>query len=56
VGALLRDLEVFISNPDSTTTVALLSSAEAATNLKLWTLNQEQRIPCIPLQPNEQIA
>ncbi len=56
VGALLRDLEVFISNPDSTTTVALLSSAEAATNLTLWTLNREQRIPCIPLQPNERIA
>jgi len=45
VGALLRDLEVYISNNDSLPAHALISSLEAATNKHLWHLHHDARIP-----------
>ena len=45
VGALLRDLEVYISNSDSLPAHALLASIEAATNKCLWKLFQAGKIP-----------
>jgi len=45
VGALMRDLEVYILNSASTTTHALLASAEASTKLSLWNLNKNGKIP-----------
>jgi hypothetical protein len=45
VGALIRDVEVFISDKECTTTHAMLASIEATTKQCLWKLNQAGRIP-----------
>jgi len=45
MGALFRDLEVYISNENSLTTHAVLSSSEEATKLNMWTLLQAGKIP-----------
>ena len=45
VSALLRDLEVFITNQDSLPAHALINSLEEATKKHLWYLNQESKIP-----------
>jgi hypothetical protein len=47
-GALLRDIEVYITNDNSLSAHALIMSVEEAIKQKLWTLNQEGRIPDIP--------
>jgi hypothetical protein len=45
MGALLKDIEVFISNQNILTAHALLSSIEAASNQHVWKLNEEGWIP-----------
>jgi hypothetical protein len=45
IGALLRDIEVYISNENSITTHALLASIEAAHNQQLWKLYRAERLP-----------
>lgn len=45
VGALIRDLEVYISNANSLPAHALVSSFEEATNKHLWHLYKASRIP-----------
>jgi hypothetical protein len=45
IGALLRDVEVFISNTNSLTTHAILSSIEQAAKKQLWNLYKERKIP-----------
>ena len=45
VGALLRDVEVYISNADSLPAHALINSIEEATKLQLWFLHKELKLP-----------
>ncbi len=45
IGSLLRDIEVFISEPGDNTAHALLASIEAASHLNIWSLYHEGRIP-----------
>ncbi len=45
LGALFRDLEVYISNENSLTTHAILSSSEEANKLCMWLLLKAGRIP-----------
>jgi hypothetical protein len=45
VGALLRDIEVYISNENSLPAHALVTSIEEATKQKLWNLFQDNKIP-----------
>lgn len=45
VGALIRDLEVFISNKNSLPAHALVSSLEEATTKHLWLLHRASKIP-----------
>ena len=45
MGALLRDLEVYITNEHSLPTHALLSSIEEATKQCLWNLHLNNKLP-----------
>jgi hypothetical protein len=45
IGALLWDIEVHISNPDSLTANALFSSIEEANKKQFWMLHQQSRLP-----------
>jgi hypothetical protein len=45
IGALLRDIEVYITNLDSLPAHALINSLEEATKKQLWHLNQDSKIP-----------
>jgi hypothetical protein len=45
VGALLRDVEVYISNDSSIPAHALITSIEEVTKQKLWNLSRDNRIP-----------
>ena len=45
VGALLKDIEDYISNKNSLTSHALLSSIEEAYNQQLWRLHKDGRVP-----------
>jgi len=45
VGALLRDIEVYISNENSLPAHALETSIEEATKQRLWNLFQDNKIP-----------
>jgi hypothetical protein len=46
IGALLRDVEVYISDTKNLTSHAILSSIEAATKQCTWNLLQDGKIPC----------
>jgi len=48
VGALLRDIEVFITNENTSPAHALHASIEAASQQCLWILNQQNILPRIP--------
>jgi hypothetical protein len=56
VGALLRDTEVYISNTDSDTTHALLSSISEATKQSLWKLTLLEEFHLILQWPSGLIA
>ena len=45
IGALLRDMEVHISNDGNTTSHALLTSISEATKLYYWKLNRDEKLP-----------
>jgi len=45
MGALLRDVEVYISQDNSLTAHALNSSIEEASKQVLWNLHQKEKIP-----------
>ena len=45
IGALLRDIEVQISNPENLAAHAMCTSIEEATKKELWVLNQQSRLP-----------
>jgi hypothetical protein len=45
VGALLRDLEVYISHEGSNTSHAILASIQAATRKRMWMLKEAGKIP-----------
>jgi hypothetical protein len=45
IGALLRDMEVHISNDENTTTHALSTSISEATKLYNWKLNKDGKLP-----------
>jgi hypothetical protein len=45
IGALLRDIEVYISNDQNPTAHALVSSIEEATKQNIWNLYRDEKIP-----------
>jgi hypothetical protein len=45
IGALLRDIEVYISNDKNPTAHALISSIEEATKQNIWNLYRDEKIP-----------
>jgi hypothetical protein len=45
MGALLRDIEVYITNDDSLPAQALITIREKATKQSLWVLDQENKVP-----------
>jgi hypothetical protein len=45
IGALLRDIEVYISNDKNPTAHALISSIEEVTKQTIWNLYRDQKIP-----------
>jgi len=52
VGALMRDIEVYISNANTLPAHALQASIEEATKQCLWVMNQEDILPHIPQLKN----
>jgi len=52
VGALMRDIEVYISNADTLPAHALWASIEAATKQCLWAMNLEDILPPMPALKN----
>jgi hypothetical protein len=48
VSALIRDIEVYITDEDNMAAHALVASIEAATKQKLWLMEKESTIPDIP--------
>jgi hypothetical protein len=53
LGALIRDIEVYINNPGTAPSHALCSSIEEATKQHLWCLYQENKLPNIPILLNQ---
>lgn len=47
IGALLRDIEVEISNPTSPSAHSLRASLEAAVEKELWILHRQSRLPAL---------
>ena len=45
MGALLQDIEVYITNDDSLPAQALITIREKATKQSLWVLDQENKVP-----------